>query len=144
MGLWSWLGLGKAQTPKESVAAEKFKLPSGEVKQQEFSKKEILSGKVVPAMATSYQPGSNDHAAYTTEEEPAAKWRNGTRVTKLDEQAGDFTQLGTYGTVIGSIRMPETAPEQFRGQIGYFIRWDNNPGLPVFTREIRLKEVKDN
>ena len=64
---------------------------------------------------------------------------NGTRVRKCAHEDGDAHKLGALATVIGS-----TGPIIFRGRntIGYFVEWDDMPGIPVGVVDYKIEEVK--
>ena len=66
------------------------------------------------------------------EEGPApGAWPNGTRVRKTQSDPGDTHRDGAPGTVRGSIGPAE--------MIGYFVEWDDLPGIPVFIGAPRLE-----
>lgn len=61
-------------------------------------------------------------------------WPNGTRVQKVQTtDRGDLHPNGAFGTVRGSIGAG--------GLIGYFVEWDDLPGLPVFVGAPRLAQA---
>jgi hypothetical protein len=74
----------------------------------------------------SVDPGS---IAFTTDT-AAGAWPNGTRVQKRNSKADDGHADGALGTVLGSIGAG--------GLLGYFVAWDDRPGLPVFVAGPRL------
>ena len=62
---------------------------------------------------------------YTTDQAEGAI-PNGTRIVKVNSEAEDAHVDGAPGVVIGSMAEPEHP-----GRFGYFIEWDDMPGLPV-------------
>lgn len=70
--------------------------------------------------------------AFTTEQ-AAGAWPNGTRVQKKNSKTDDGHADGALGTVLGSIGAG--------GLLGYFVEWDDRPGLPVFTAGPRLEKA---
>lgn len=52
---------------------------------------------------------------------------NGSRIVKSKMEDDDAHKIGDKGTVIGSISHPEV----LNGMIGYFVEWDDMPGVPV-------------
>jgi hypothetical protein len=82
--------------------------------------------------------------AYFDDQAPGA-WANGTRIIKVKKvDAQEVTDIGTRGTVLGSMGLPADAiVEQLdRGlegvQFGYFIEWDDKPNLPTFCIDAKL------
>lgn len=57
----------------------------------------------------------------------------GTRVQKIGTEPGDTHPDGTLATVLGSAGAED--------KIGYFVEWDDVPGLPVFIAGNRIKEA---
>lgn len=76
----------------------------------------------------------NRECIFTRDECPEAIYKNKERIRKAWGEPGDGTPLGTEGTVIGSITVPE------RPDVGtaYFIEWDNRPGMYVLVIEKKL------
>lgn len=75
-----------------------------------------------------------------TRNEAAGALRNGTRVEKTTTRTGDTHQDGARATVIGSL-----GPIAFEGipkVFGYWLLWDDTPGVPVFIAGNRVREVK--
>jgi hypothetical protein len=72
------------------------------------------------------------HGAFTDEQAPEARFKNGARVEKDVCEAGDATPVGTMGTVLGSVYVPGSGT-------AYFIEWDNRPRWAVFVVEVKLK-----
>lgn len=72
----------------------------------------------------------------TRKEAPGA-WPNGTRIVKMDRRPGDTHAVGAQARVIGSACAPD-------GEYGYFVEWDDAPGIPVLVRTEggRIAKVK--
>ena len=70
---------------------------------------------------------------FSPDEAPGAL-RNGTRVQKVNTVAGDTHYDGALATVRGSI-----GPAL--GTFGYWVVWDDMPGLPVFIAGERLEDL---
>lgn len=68
-----------------------------------------------------------------TREQAAGAWSNGTRVQKTNSDRADTHRDGALGTVIGSIGAG--------GLVGYFVEWDDKPGVPVFVAGPRLAKA---
>jgi hypothetical protein len=64
-----------------------------------------------------------------------ALYPNGTRVLKDKGEPGDATPIGTKGLVLGSISHPEMG-------VGYFVEWDDKPGVPIFVVERKLNAIQ--
>lgn len=59
-------------------------------------------------------------------------WPNDATVRKVNSRPGDATPDGTRGLILGSVDMREfKLPARF----GYFLEWDNLPGIPVFCAD---------
>jgi|SRR5262245_10664884 len=71
---------------------------------------------------------------YTTAHVPGAL-PNGTRVEKVKGDEGDTHAVGARATVIGSMQAPPNVPAI---GIGYFVEWDDMPGVPVFVAGWKL------
>ena len=71
-------------------------------------------------------------AVYT--QAPGA-WPNGTRVQKRCSDESDAHANGALATVCGSI-----GPAPW-GEHGYWVHWDDMPGVPCFVVERRLARV---
>lgn len=99
--------------------------------------------------------------AYTEDHYPGA-YANGSRIKKVWGEEGDLTPVGAEGTVIGSIGredFPEMDVVYFTAgrvidrieegdrhripQIGYFVEWDNKPGISVFTRDVKISKIEE-
>lgn len=81
----------------------------------------------------------SDHIAFTQKEAPGAL-RNGTRVEKTEYEPNDAHQIGAKAIVLGSL-----GPIAFEGNPkvwGYFVQWDDLPGVPCFITSTRVREVK--
>ena len=72
--------------------------------------------------------GSTHHA-------PGA-WPSGTRVMKINSGQGDGHQDGALATVLGSHQLGQHG-------LGYCVEWDDRPGMPVWTIEMRLRPVAE-
>jgi hypothetical protein len=82
-----------------------------------------------------------DLLAAVVREEAEGAYPNGTRVTKTERAPSDAHGPGDEGTVLGSI-----GPSEFEGHengYGYFVEWDDLPGVPVFTASWRLRRVDE-
>jgi hypothetical protein len=64
---------------------------------------------------------------------------NGTRVRKINVEPRDAHPEGAEAVVVGSI-----GPAPWKGKMtyGYFVEWDDTPGIPVFITGTRI-EVKE-
>jgi hypothetical protein len=69
--------------------------------------------------------------AFTRNDAKQAKYRVGTRVTKIEQEPGDATPVGTKGTVLGSMYGPNVG-------VGYFVEWDDKPKVAVLVIERRI------
>lgn len=76
---------------------------------------------------------------YTTDEAPGA-WPNGTRVRKRGSDSTDAHQDGAGAVVVGSIG-PMPAGQPYAGTYGYFVSWDDTPGVPALIAGPRLERV---
>jgi hypothetical protein len=69
-------------------------------------------------------------------------------------ESGDSTPLGTEGTVVESVgpitaemldavrhNLPEGAPDIKPGDYGYFVEWNDKPGLCVFVLGAKLSRI---
>jgi hypothetical protein len=65
------------------------------------------------------------------EEAPEALYKNGTKIRKGDGDLDDITPKGTPGTILGSLYHHQMG-------VGYFVEWDDKPGMPVFVMERKL------
>jgi hypothetical protein len=77
--------------------------------------------------------------AFTTEHAEGAL-PNGTRVEKTRSKPGDTHTDGAKATVLGSM-----GPIEFEGDarvFGYFVTWDELPGVPVFIAGTRVRKLK--
>lgn len=81
-------------------------------------------------------PGYSGPADYTNDEAPGA-WPNGTRVRKRNADATDAHQDGAPAVVVGSIG---PHPELPGAVFGYFVVWDDTPGVPTFIIDRRLEK----
>jgi hypothetical protein len=81
-----------------------------------------------------------DGIAFSTAEAPGAL-RNGTRVEKTDYRLTDTHHVGAKARVLGSLGpLPEW--EGLKNVFGYFVEWEDMPGVPVFIVGNRIREVK--
>lgn len=70
--------------------------------------------------------------AICRDDDPRAKYRNGARIKKVaEDKGGDVTKLGTLGTVLGSVYVPELGG-------AYFVEWDDKPRQSVFVVEYKI------
>jgi hypothetical protein len=60
-------------------------------------------------------------------------WPNGTRCRKVKSAKGDTHNDGALCTVLGSVRDGSL--------LGYFVEWDDFPGLPVGIMADRLEKA---
>lgn len=74
-------------------------------------------------------------AGFDTTAQAEGAWRNGTRVEKRNSRRDDIHRDGAPGTVRGSIGAPGFG-------YGYFIEWDDLPGLPSFCASARLAKLE--
>jgi hypothetical protein len=74
---------------------------------------------------------------FTTDQAPGAL-SNGTRVMKATEEPGDAHARGALATILGSI-----GPGMVNGRkaYGYFVEWDDRPGLPVFVADYKIEPL---
>jgi hypothetical protein len=70
---------------------------------------------------------------FTTDQAPGAM-ANGTRVRKVNSAAGDTHHDGAGALVLGSV-----GPAL--GRYGYYVEWDDHPGIPVFIASDRLEAI---
>lgn len=56
----------------------------------------------------------------------------GTRIVKLAHKEGDAHETGSGGVVLSSYGVPE--------MFGYFVEWDDMPGVPVFVASVRVRK----
>ena len=76
---------------------------------------------------------------FTSKEAPGAL-RNGTIVEKVNSESGDSHQDGARATAMGSV-----GPVDIPGvptRYGYFVVWDDMPGLPVWIAGHRIRPVE--
>jgi hypothetical protein len=73
-----------------------------------------------------------EHVAVSHQQAPGAI-PNGTRVQKCNTEPRDDHQDGALATVLGSVG-------PVNGMYGYFVEWDDWPGIPVFIRGNRILE----
>jgi len=72
--------------------------------------------------------------AQVIREQAEGAWPNGTRVFKTIYKESDAHQVGAKATVVGSL-----GPAN--GIYGYFVEWDDMPGIPVFVAGTRIAMV---
>lgn len=92
---------------------------------------------ITPAMAAAFGirkwPGYE--TPFTRQQYAGAKFPNETRVKKARENTvGDFTPLGSIGTVLGSIGNPVIGA-------AYFVAWDHAPKRPTFVAEEKIEDA---
>jgi hypothetical protein len=64
----------------------------------------------------------------------------GTRVEKTRSEPGDLHQDGARAVVLS--RWPaESSKATDELGFGYFVEWDDTPGLPIFIQETRIRAV---
>lgn len=76
---------------------------------------------------------------FTRQQQPGAL-PNGTRVEKSEFRPTDTHPVGAKAIVLGSV-----GPIEFEGipeVYGYFVDWDDTPGIPCFIAGNRVREVK--
>lgn len=74
-------------------------------------------------------------SAFTRDQHPEARYKNGSRIYKVDEDDdGDETPLGTGGIVLGSIKHPR------KSYCAYFVEWDNKPRYAMFVVEWKIAD----
>lgn len=71
-------------------------------------------------------------SVYTTNQFEGAPIKNDTPIVKAKESPGDKNRIGTTGVVIGSLDAGE-------GRVGYFVRWDSEPHIPVFVSDFKIQ-----
>lgn len=87
-----------------------------------------------PLFGIDHYPGW--HGCFTRESSDRAKFPNGARIEKSVNESGDAHPLGSRGTVLGSIWLPE------RG-VGYFVEWDSDPKTACFVVEFKLAAIQN-
>jgi hypothetical protein len=60
--------------------------------------------------------------------------QEGTRVQKIGSKPGDAHQDGALATVLNGLEK--------NGLVGYFVEWDDYPGIPCFVAGYRVKELE--
>lgn len=78
---------------------------------------------------------------YHTDKEAFGALPNGTRVVKKNSEPDDAHTDGETGTIRGSIGAAGSADGIC---YGYFVEWDNLPGIPVFIVDTRIEVWKSN
>jgi hypothetical protein len=73
---------------------------------------------------------------------------NGSKVVKVQGEPGDGTELGTVGTVLGSLAPNDSLIERFgQGErwaaIFYFVEWDTKPRVAVGVLGWKIAPVDD-
>ena len=74
---------------------------------------------------------------FTRNEAPGAL-RNGTLVEKVNSKPGDTHQDGARATIVGSLGPADHLTSKY----GYFVVWDDIPGVPVFIAGKRIGPVR--
>lgn len=75
-------------------------------------------------------------------------WPVDTRVYKVRSKVGDSHADGAFATIwdhIGPIRTDVITPDGeviTKGTFGYFVIWDDFPGVPVFVAGHRLRPIE--
>lgn len=77
-----------------------------------------------------HEPGWQGH--FTRADAPEARWRPGQRVNKARAEHGDRHIVGTKGTILGSVFVPELGA-------GYFVEWDPTPRVAIFVVEGKIE-----
>ncbi len=67
---------------------------------------------------------------------------NETRIAKVGTEEGDAHKDGATGKILSSHGPIPAGKGILSGQYGYFVEWDDMPGLPVFVVGFRIKELK--
>jgi hypothetical protein len=79
------------------------------------------------------------NVAVVTEDAPGA-WAKGMRVRKTEQMPTDTHKIGAQATIIGSIGPADVMDH--KNVYGYFVEWDDHPGIPVFVVSIRIAPVE--
>ena len=66
---------------------------------------------------------------------------NGSRVRKVWSDQGDSHQVGALATVVSSVVCPGVPGTD--KAIGYFVCWDDAPGLPCFVADKKIAREFD-
>ena len=78
---------------------------------------------------------------FTRNEAPGAL-RNGTLVEKVNSKPGDTHQDGARATIVGSLGPHKWSAPHPTSKYGYFVVWDDIPGVPVFIAGERIRPVR--
>ena len=86
------------------------------------------------ALGLIQEPGIKGY--FTRNQAPGA-YPNGARVCKVSFEDGDAHPIGAFATVLGSLGPVPKLNNEF----GYFVLWDDLPGVAVFTRGNKITHV---
>lgn len=78
-------------------------------------------------------PSKTYEGEYVTDQAPGA-YANGSKLAKINSEGFDAHGDGDVCTVIGSVLAPN-------GEIGYFVEWEDMPGLATFITAERVTPV---
>lgn len=81
-------------------------------------------------------PATLDMAASYIRDEAPGAWPNGTRVVKLVQEPTDAHAVGAEAVVLGSLG--PASYMQHQSIYGYFVEWDDTPGIPCFVLSTRI------
>lgn len=89
-------------------------------------------------------PGEEPGAVVFLPGEAEGAYALGSRVARTDYQPGDGPHTeGDQATVIashGPVILPDV--EEAAEEFGYFVIWDDMPGVPVFVRGRKLRPIE--
>ena len=77
---------------------------------------------------------------FTTKEAPGAL-RNGTIVEKINSEPRDTHRDGARAMIVGSVGPVDDL--RLPAKYGYFVVWDDMPGVPVFIAGHRIRPVAE-
>jgi len=95
--------------------------------------------RIVPLLEFEKEVGPVAVLSFNGQQEGALP--NGARVSKTNSEPGDGHQDGARGTILGSVADPDNADPEIAKQIGYFVEWDDRPGLPVAIASHRISPI---
>jgi hypothetical protein len=73
--------------------------------------------------------------SFTRAQAPGAPLPNGTRVCKVaSDKKGDITEIGTRGTILGSLKHPDG-----RSLFFYFVEWDDKPKVAIGVTDWKIE-----
>jgi len=73
---------------------------------------------------------------------PAGTFPPGSRVRKAKMRVGDAHQVGALATTVSFPLGPAPSPSSGAMCYGYFVEWDDLPGVPVFVCDEVLELVQ--